>query len=340
MSNNRQIVLQSRPHFFMPTADCFRLQQGDKPAPESGKVLVRTLWLAMDPYLHARIKRVSRQAEPIPLHSVMLSPTVGRVEDSDDPELAVGDLVYGFWGWQDYALADRKRVKRIDKRVKRPSYALGALTLPGFAAWIALNDLAPAKAGETVVVGTAVGALGQNAGQIAKIKGCRTVGIVGHADKCELATDKLGYDACVDRTAEDFPEQLRQACPDGIDVYVETIGGAVTAAVLPLLNHHARLAVCGLMSFITATREPKHALPADVLLNEVINRRLSIRGLVSFDHIKTRMPAFEEEMIGWLESGQITPLEDVVEGLENAPQALQELFQGKNRGRLLVHVAD
>ncbi|AXQ31083.1 NADP-dependent oxidoreductase [Solimonas sp. K1W22B-7] len=340
MTQNRRIVLAERPRYITPTANCFQLQSGALPQPGEGQLLVRTTWLSLDPYLHGRLKRTTAQAEPVKVGDVMVGATIGRIEQSRHPDYKAGDLVRGFWGWQDYAAVEPKRVHKLDPCLQQPSLALGTLGLPGFGAWLALRVLSPVKAGETVVIGTATGALGQTAGQIAKLMGCRVVGIAGGPEKCRLATERLGYDACVDHRQRDFADHLRAACPKGIDVYVETIGGKATSAVLRLCNLQARVTVAGLMSMITRQGSAEDALLADDFLNEVVNRRLSIRGLVTFDHIETHFGLFQDEMLAWIGDGRVKPVEHVVDGLEHAPSALQGLFEGRNLGKLIVKVAD
>lgn len=342
MQNNRRIVVVERPRYIVPTANCFRLEQAAANTPAEGQVGVRTTWLAMDVMLYARVQRVTREAEPVKLGNVMVGPTVGRIEDSRHPGFKAGDLVSGFWGWQDHGIADTKRLRKLDFGLSKDSYALGAYGASGFGAYIALEVLAPPKAGETVVVPTALGGLGQIAGQIAKLKGCRVVGVAGSTEKCQLAVGKLGFDVCLDHEARDFAEQLRAACPKGVDVFVDTVGGKILDAVVPLLNRNARIASCGLMStphFGEGAFKGKYQHTTN-FLNEIINRRVQLRGLVVFDHLRAHLAGFHTQMNAWIESGQVKPLEDIVEGLEKAPDAFQGLFEGRNRGKMLVKVAD
>lgn len=341
MSINRRVILVERPRYIVPTANCFGVEEAAIPAVEPGQLRVRTQWLSMDAMLYARVQRVSNQAEPIKLKDVMVGPTVGTVEESRHPGFEVGDVLSGFWGWQDYAISDGARLRKIDFGIQRPSFALGAYGATGFGAYIALETLAPPKAGETVVVGTALGGLGQIAGQIAKLKGCRVVGIAGSAEKCQLAVEKLGFDACVDHNDKDFSRLLMTACPGGVDVYVETIGGKALEAVVPLLNHDARIAACGLMAtphFGEAAFKGRYQSTMNFMY-ELINRRVSVRGLVVFDHLRDRIDTFHRDMKGWIDTGKVKPMEDVVVGLENAPSAFQDIFEGRNRGKRVVQVA-
>lgn len=343
MSTNRSVILFERPRYIVPTANCFRLTSGEAPTPGPGQLRLRTLWLGMDALLYARVQRVSvQQGEPIRLKDVMEGPAVGRVDVSHHPDFRAGDLVSGYWGWQDYAISNGRRLRKLDFGIQRPSLALGAYGIPGFGAYIALERLAPPAFGETVVVGTALGGLGQTAGQIAKIKGGRVVGIAGSPEKCQLAVEKLGFDVCLNHADKDFAEQLKAACPKGIDVYVETIGGKVLDAVVPLLNLKARIAACGLMAtphFGEAAFKGRHTQTMSFMF-EIINRRVSVQGLVAFDHLREKLADFHRDMKAWIDSGKITPMEDVVEGLENAPAAFHDVFEGRNRGKRVVKVAD
>ena len=343
MNANRRVILRERPRYIVPTANCFRLDGTSVPVPADKELRVRTLWLGMDSMLYARVQRVSsHQGEPVKLNHVMVGPAVGRVEESRHPDFKAGELVSGFWGWQDYAISDGRRLRKLDFGVQKTSYALGAYGAPGFGAYIALDRLAPPKAGETVVVGTALGGLGQTAGQIAKLKGCRVVGIAGTDEKCALAVSRLGFDACINHESKDFARLLMEACPDGIDVDIETVGGKTLEGIVPLLNRNARIAACGLMG------TPHFGEPAFKgryqntmsFLYEIINRRISVRGLVAFDHLREKLQDFHRDMKAWIDSGAIRPLEDVVDGLENAPAAFQDIFEGRNHGKRVVKVAE
>lgn len=342
-SPNRQVVLAERPRYIVPTASIFKLGSASMPQIEEGQVLLRTTWLAMESNLFARVQRVSAvQRDPIKLKTAMMGSAVGRVVESKHPRFKVGDLVSGLWSWSDHAAVSGDRLRNLDFGPQKPSYALGAFGLSGFAAYIALDTLAPPSPGETVVVGTALGSLGHLAGQIAKLKGCRVVGIAGKPEKCQLAVEKLGLDVCVNREAEDFEEQLRAACPKGIDVYVETLGGRALDAVMPLLNLNARIAAVGQMAtphFGEALAKGRMQSTMNFMA-EVIARRVTVRGLVASDHVHGRVKAFDNQMKAWIDEGRIKPMEDIVVGLENAPEALQGVFEGRSRGTRLVKVAD
>lgn len=338
MATNRRIVLAERPRYIIPTANCFRLEEAAMPAPGDGEVLIRTQWLGMEPYLLGKVKRNSGQA-PVQLGDIMVGPAVGKVEVSRHSEYAPGDLVTGLWGWAEHAISDRDHIRKLPADLRQSSHMIGALGYSGFGAWLAVTDLGAAQPGETVVVGAATGGMGQIVGQLAKLKGYRAVGIAGGAEKCKLAVERFGFAACVDRRSRTFADDLRGACGKGIDVYVETIGGKAFSAALPLLNLRARIVVAGLMSLYAAQGLPDGPDRTMILLNDVNLKRLQIKGLVVFDYMKTRFSEFKREMLGWLESGQIKPLENVVDGLEHAPEALQSVFEGRNLGKTVVRVA-
>lgn len=339
MQANRRIVLAERPRYIIPTANCFRLEKSEVPVPRDGEILIRTQWLGMDPYLLGKVKRSSGPA-PVQLGEVMVGPAVGQVETSNDPEYRQGDLVTGLWGWADHAISDRVHIRKLPPELKHPSLMIGALGYSGFGAWLAVTALGEAKPDETVVIGAATGGMGQIVGQLATIYGYRAVGIAGGVEKCRLAVDRFGFDACVDRRSRTLAEDLRSACGKGIDVLVETLGGKSFSAALPLLNVRARVIVAGLMSMYAAQGLPDGPDRTMLLLNDINLKRLQVKGLVVFDHMKTRFSEFKREMLGWLASGQVKPLENVVDGLEHAPDALQSVFEGRNLGKTVVRVAD
>ena len=344
MNTNRRVVLAERPRYIVPTANCFRMDEGPVPGePGEGEVLLRTLWLAMEGTLYAKVQRItSLQRDPVKLKDPMVGSAIGRVEASRHPRFNVGDHVSGFWNWQDYAICRGERVRNLDFGPKKISYALGAHGLAGFGAYIALDTLARPNAGETVVVGTALGSLGHLAGQIARTYGGRVVGIAGSAEKCQLAVEKLGFDACVDREAREFEPRLKAACPNGIDVYVDTLGGRATDAVIPLMNVGGRVAAVAQMTVVNPAEASSRGHLQNTLrfMQEIIARRLSIRGLIASDHVRGRVKEFDTRMKAWIDEGRVKPMEDIVVGLENAPNAFQGVFEGRNRGTRLVKVAD
>lgn len=342
MDISRRVILAERPRYIVPTANCFRMVSGPRPEPGRGELRIRTQWLSMDVMLYARLKKVSGDAKPLDLDATMVGPAVGTVDVSNLAEFPVGTLVSGYWGWQDYAISDGRRLRKLDFGVQKPSHGLSAFGASAFGAYVALQVLAPVASGETVVVGTAVGGLGHIAGQIARLKGARVVGIAGGPDKCRFAVEQLGFDACVDHKAKDFAERLRAACPDGVDVDVETIGGRSLNALAPLLNLNARIAACGLMDTPHLGDQPFEGryTPLQSFLYVLINRRVSMRGLVVFDHLRSHLDAFQRDMKAWIDAGQVKPLEDIVDGLDKAPAAFNDIFMGRNRGKRLIRVAD
>ena len=329
---NRQIVLKSRPEG-PPGLDNFELVATPVPEPGEGEVLMRTRWLSLDPYMRGRMSAAKSYARPVEVGQPMVGGTVSEIVASRHPKFAVGDVVSSYAGWQDFARSDGSGLVRLDPAAAPVSTALGVLGMPGMTAYAGLLEIGQPKAGETVAVAAASGAVGSVVGQIAKIKGCRAVGIAGGADKCRYVVDDLGFDACVDHRAGDFPARLAAACPAGIDVYFENVGGAVLEAVWPLLNDFARIPVCGLIAQYNATA----AMPGPEWFS-VLRKRLTVRGFIVSD-FAGKHADFIRDAGGWLKGGQLRYREDVVEGLENAPGAFLGLLQGRNFGKLLVKVS-
>ncbi len=338
-TTNRQILLASRP-VGAPTPSNFTLASTAVPVAGPGQVLLRTVYLSLDPYMRGRMSEAASYAASAALNAPMVGATVCRVAASQHPDFAEGDWVLAYTGWQDYALSDGTGLTKLDAAMARPSYALGVLGMPGFTAYMGLLDIGAPKAGETVVVAAATGAVGSVVGQIAKLKGCRVVGIAGGADKCRSAVQDLGFDACIDHHSPDLAAQLAAACPQGIDVYFENVGGKVFDAVLPLLNTGARVPVCGLIAHYNATALPDGPDRSPLLMRTLLTKRIRMQGFIIFDDYGHRYPEFAQDMVQWLASGQIKFREDMVDGLENAPQAFIGLLEGKNFGKLVVRVAN
>ena len=334
---NRRIVLASRPEG-APQASNFRLEQSPPPEPRDGQVLLRTLWLSLDPYMRGRMSAARSYAKPVEVGEPMVGGTVNEVVASKHPDFKPGDVVLGYAGWQDYAVSDGAGLRKLDARRAPVSTALGVLGMPGMTAYAGLLTIGQPKGGETVAVAAATGPVGSLVGQIAKIKGCRAVGIAGGQDKCRYLVDQFGFDAAVDHRSKNFPDELRQACPKGIDVYFENVGGAVWDAVSPLLNDFARIPVCGLIAQYNMTELPGGPDRTPQLFRQVLTKRLTIRGFIVRD-FADQAEAFGRDVSAWLQQGKIKYKEDVVEGLENAPQAFLGLLQGKNFGKLLVRVS-
>ena len=336
---NRRIVLASRP-VGAPKPSDFRLEESALPAPAAGQLLLRTLYLSLDPYMRGRMSDAPSYAAPVAVGEVMVGGTVSRVEASQHPDFQAGDLVLGQTGWQSHALSDGKGLVKLDPAMAQPSLALGVLGMPGFTATMGLLDIGQPQAGETVVVAAASGAVGAVVGQIAKLKGCRVVGIAGGADKCRYVIDELGFDDCIDHRRADLKQRLAVACPKGIDVYFESVGGAVFDAVLPLLNAKARIPVCGLIAHYNDTALPPGPDRLGLLTRTLLTKRIKMQGFIIFDDYAPRYGEFFEQMSAWLKDGKIKYREDLVDGLENAPQALIGLLEGKNFGKQVVRVAN
>jgi NADPH-dependent curcumin reductase len=334
---NRHIVLASRPSG-LPAPRDFSMQTKPIPSARKGEVLLRTLYLSIDPYMRNLMDEVGPgYAAPVALGATMVGATVSRVVESRHPAFAAGEIVLANAGWQDYALSDGSDLVPLGD-MDQPSLALGGLGMPGFTAHVGLIDIGRPRPGETVVVAAATGAVGAVVGQIAIIQGARVVGIAGGADKCRQAIEELGFDTCIDRTADDFSERLAQACPRGIDVYFENVGGRVLQAVLPLLNHGARVPVCGLIAHYNDAMPPLCPDQLPRLLATVLQKRVHMQGFIILDHYGNRFQAFQTEMKAWLAAGRIVLREHVVDGLERAPQALTALLQGHHTGKLVVRV--
>ena len=336
---NRCITLKSRP-VGVPTVANFHLEERPLAAPSAGQVLLRTLYLSLDPYMRGRMSDRPSYAPCVELGEAMVGGTVSRVEVSEHPDFKPGDLVLGQSGWQSHALSDGKDISKLDAAIPHPSLALGVLGMPGFTAYMGLLEIGQPKAGDTVVVAAASGAVGAVVGQIAKLKGCRVVGIAGGDEKCRYVVDALGFDACVDHRATNFPQLLADACAKGIDIYFENVGGPVFDAVLPLLNVGARIPVCGLIAHYNDTELPKGPDRLGVLTRNILTKRLKIQGFIIFDFYADHYSKFISQMSKWVTAGQIKFREDIVMGLENAPQAFIGLLEGKNFGKLIVRLSD
>ena len=334
---NRRIVLAARPNGEPKDSD-FRLEETPVPAPGPGQVLLRTVYLSLDPYMRGRMNAAKSYAKPVEVGEVMVGGTVSRVVASNLAGFAPGDVVEGRTGWQDFALSDGKDVRKVDPSLAPISTAVGVLGMPGMTAYTGLLNIGQPKPGETVVVAAASGAVGSVVGQIAKVKGCRAVGIAGGRDKCDFVVRELGFDACLDHRSPDLGEQLAAACPKGIDVYFENVGGAVFEAVLPLLNQFARMPVCGLIAHYNATELPPGPNRVPQLMRAVLSNRLTLRGFIVWD-FAAQEPQFLQEVGAWIREGRIKYREDVVDGLENAPRAFRGLLRGENFGKLLVRVS-
>jgi NADPH-dependent curcumin reductase CurA len=334
---NRRIVLASRPEG-EPRPENFRLDTAPVPQPGPDEVLLRTRYLSLDPYMRGRMSAARSYAKPVEPGDVMVGGTVSEVVASNLEGLAPGDIVLGQMGWQEYGVSKRQGLRKLDPAAAPIQTALGVLGMPGMTAYTGLLNIGQPKEGETVVVAAATGPVGSLVGQIAKLKGCRAVGIAGGADKCRALIDEFGFDAAIDHRASDMAARLKEACPKGIDVYFENVGGAVWDAVFPLLNDFSRIPVCGLVAQYNMTELPAGPDRTPVLMRAILSKRLLLRGFIVSD-FASQHGEFQRDVGAWLREGKIKYREDVVEGLENAPQAFIGLLQGKNFGKLLIKVS-
>jgi hypothetical protein len=334
---NRQWVLNQRPTG-EPDANTLRWVESPVPTPGEGQMLLRTVYLSLDPYMRGRMSDAPSYAKPVELGEVMVGATVAQVVESRLDGFAPGDWVLAYGGWQDYSLSDGRGVTPLGASPAQPSWALGILGMPGFTAWAGLKEIGRPQPGETIAVAAATGPVGATVGQIGRLLGCRVVGIAGGPEKCAYAVDTLGFDACVDHKADDLPDALAAACPDGIDVYFENVGGAVFDAVLPRLNPRARIPLCGLVSQYNATGLPAGPDRMNWLLGQLLRKRISVQGFIIFDDFGHLYPKFAQEMGEWVRRGQVKYREEIIDGLEAAPAAFVGLLRGENFGKRVIRV--
>ena len=326
------MLLASRPTGWVTEAN-FRLDSVPVPKPKDGEVLVKNLWLSLDPYMRGRMNDQKSYAAKQEIDAVMVGGTVGEVIESRNPKFKAGDHVVGMYGWQQYGCSDGAGLNKVDGSRVPLSAFLGVLGMPGVTAWVGLLDICQPKAGETVVVSAASGAVGSVVGQIAKLKGCRAVGIAGGKAKCDYVVNELGFDACIDYKAGKLNEDLKAATPNGIDCYFENVGGEILDAVLRRMNAFSRIAVCGLISQYNATEAYGVKTFQSILTN-----RIKVQGFIVSDRMELWAKALPE-LIGWVAAGKIKYRETVAQGLENAPRAFIGLLKGENFGKQLVKLA-
>ncbi len=331
----KRIVLASRPDG-EPKASDFRIEDCTIPTPGDGQVLLRTIWLSLDPYMRGRMSDGPSYAAPVPIDGVMEAGTVSEVIASNNPGFAKGDIVLSRAGWQTHMVSDGMGLRKIDPAVAPISTAVGVLGMPGMTAYTGLLDIGKPQPGETVVVAAASGAVGSAVGQIARIKGARAIGIAGGKEKCDYVRNELGFDDCVDHRDPNLAAKLKEACPNGIDVYFENVGGAVFEAVFPLLTTFARIPVCGLIAEYNhfGQTSPKWA---GAMMRAVLTKRLTIRGFIVSD-FATRHADFLRDMSQWVREGKVKHKEFVTEGLDSAPAAFMGMLKGANFGKQLVRV--
>ena len=337
----QHITLASRPTG-APSPDNFALESAPIPEPGENEVLVRVHYMSLDPYMRGRMDDAKSYAAPVPLGGTMEGGGVGEVIASNHPGFAPGDMAFGMFGWATHAVQNGAMMRKLDPTLGPVTAALGVLGMPGFTGWHGLTEYGRPQKGETLVVAAATGPVGSMVGQLAKSLGLRTVGIAGGPDKCALATDTFGFPACLDHRAYDDARSLRaalkEAAPKGIDIYFENVGGKVLEAVMPLMNPHGRIPVCGMISWYNAGGLGAGAdtpMSAAALWRPILVNFLSVNGFIISNHWD-RLPTFLGEVAPKVASGEIKMLEDIADGLENAPAAFMGLLKGKNRGKQLV----
>lgn len=336
MSNliNRQILLAKRPKGW-PDDSIFRLVESPIPNPGDGEVLVRTVYLSVDPYMRGRMNDAKSYIPPFALSEVLTGGVVGQVEESKHPGFQKGDLVTGMMGWQDFSVVKGDHLNQVDTKLAPPSTALGVLGMPGLTAYFGLLEIGQPQQGETVVISGAAGAVGSLVGQIAKIKGCRVVGIAGSEEKVRFLKEDLGFDAVINYKTDPMKEAVTEACPDGVDVYFDNVGGEISDIVVSRINKFARIILCGQIALYNLEKtDVGPRVQSQLLINSAL-----MKGFIVADYQKR----FKEGLIQlaeWLSHGKIQYRENIVEGLENAPRAFQGLFKGENLGKQLVKVSE
>jgi NADPH-dependent curcumin reductase CurA len=332
MATNRQVLLASRPQGWV-TEDNFRIVDVPLTKPAAGEVLVKNDWLSLDPYMRGRMSDAKSYVPSVQIGEVMVGQTAGTVVESQDPAFRPGDAVVAPSGWQLYATLKAKALRRIDAKRAPASYYLGVLGMPGMTAWFGLTEVGKPKPGETLVVSAASGAVGSVVGQLARIMGARAVGIAGGKAKCDYVVNELGFDACVDYRAGDVAARLREACPDGVDVDFENVGGELLDTVLGAMNRHGRVVICGLIAEYNATEPYGYKRLRSILVN-----RIRMQGMIVFDW-EARYGEAIEALAGYYAAGKLKTRESIVEGLDNAPRGLIGLLKGENFGKQLVKLA-
>jgi NADPH-dependent curcumin reductase len=333
----RQIVLAARPQG-KPQLTDFRLEETAVPTPSAGQVLLRVQYLSLDPYMRGRMDDRKSYAKPVPIGGVMEGESVAVVIASKHPAYTEGDIVLARTGWRTYALSDRADLRKLDPAVAPVTTGLGVLGMPGFTAYGGLRVIGKPKPGETVVVAAASGPVGSLVGQLAKIAGARAVGIAGGPAKCAYVKDELRFDVAIDHRAADFPAQLAAACPNGIDVYFENVGGAIWQAVLPLLNKFARVPVSGLIAQYSGVVKGDGIDRLPATMRQILSKSLTLRGFLNYEFAAEHYPAFLREVGAGIADGRIRYREDFVDGLEKAPEAFIGMLEGRNFGKLIVRV--
>jgi len=332
MAKNIQVQLASRPAGQVVESN-FKIVESDAPKPGSGEVLVKNQWLSLDPYMRGRMNAVKSYSKYVEIGEVMVGGTVGQVVESNNPKFKAGDSVVGSLGWQLYGISNGDGLSVVDSRLVPLSAYLGVCGMPGATAWIGLLEHCAPKAGETVLVSAATGAVGGVVGQLAKLQGCRAVGIAGGTKKCEYAVKELGFDACVDYKAGKLIDDLKAACPNGVDNYFENVGGEVMDAAFRVLNPFSRVALCGMISDYNATEAYGTKMMRSLLVN-----RVKLQGFIVFDRQDLYVRAVSQ-LAKWVSQGKLKYHETVADGLQNAPKAFIGLLKGQNLGKQLVKLS-
>ena len=336
---NGRIVLAERPNG-LPSKKTLRIETVEVPQINAGEVLLRTIYLSIDPYMRGRMNDAKSYAEPVKIDEIMTGQVVAKVESSNIDGFTKGDYVLSSSGWQDYAVSDGSELMNLGQDPKNASWSLGILGMPGYTAYAGLLKIGDPKPGDTVVVAAASGPVGATVGQIAKIKGCHVVGIAGGSKKCKHVLNNLGFDVCLDHKAVDFSDQLKAACPGGIDIYFENVGGKVLYSVLPLLNPFARIPVCGVASWYNLAGLPEDLDRGPALMGTILRMKVKVEGFIIFDSFpKETYQDFIRDMSEWLDEGKVKFKEQIVNGLENAPEALNDVLLGNSFGKVVIKVA-
>ncbi len=332
-----QIILAARP-VGEPDDSCFETRVVDLPELEDGQVLLRTIYLSLDPYMRGRMSDAKSYAAAVELGEVMVGATVCEVLESRSEQGAVGDYVLAYTGWQTHGVAQARHTRRLDPARAPLSTALGVLGMPGFTAYAGLLQIGRPQSGETVVVAAATGPVGSAVGQIARLKGARAVGIAGGPEKCRALIEEFGFDAAVDHRSESFADDLAAATPDGVDVYFENVGGRVAEAVTRRLNTFARIPVCGLVAGYNATEAPQGPDRLPAFMARVLTLSLTVRGFIQDEFVAEHQADFDREMAAWVADGSVRYREHMIDGLESAPEAFRGMLSGRNFGKTLVRV--
>ena len=335
MSTHREVTMVRRPQGWPVTED-FEVVTVDTPSPADGECLIRVLYLSVDPYMRGRMRDAKSYAEPVPVGGVMVGGAVGRVVESRSSDFGEGDIVVGNLGWREMAVAPADSLRRVNPNLAPISTAVGILGMPGLTAYFGLFDICKPKPGETVLVSGAAGAVGSIVGQLAKIHGCRVVGVAGSDEKVSHLTGDLGFDAAFNyKTTQDYRAAIREACPAGVDCYFDNVGGELTDAVFTCLNVHARIAVCGQISQYNL--EKPETGPRNLF--HLIIKRARVEGFLVFDFLEHYDEGLAQ-LAEWVRAGKLSYRESIVDGLENAPAAFLGMMRGENIGKQLVRVAN